>query len=818
MMSSQSSGMKRVKSNLGEPDEAEVDEQFSSGEPSLRHNICYISSHKRLTSLSLIECKLGDDDLGSVVGELPNLQKLDLTRNYFSRIDFRLLKLPRLKYLRVSGCWNLVELLQLPSSIAVLIAESCRWLESIGDISNCKWLWKVSLVRRVSSPVFKIPDFISEGNAIEDHFISLVFPAYQLQMEFDWDFKTGEIFPLQLPPNWYDDSCGFFICVYSNDFPCFTIILMPEMGKDCDFVDGRERYVELKPDTYSNTYVGYVSFKMLKRHTQASWWNSAYNITSFLIFVERATFGAKLVLRKSKGHAVLTAKAASDYSEFWDEQYGDRKTFTIQDDLNSSIKIVYPSEDIQRIYELFVSADDRYRGRGYDKGHEAQQKHVEIMEDMRDKVQAKYHMLKLQPEGPLSESVFTEALLLWRTMAGGKVTKSSLVVDKRGCLYMVKVHPKGIGAIINGSGSYVTPETWWFGEAEESFLHNVSEDKETTETAAGVAFGVAKRLSRTFKAENTGIRVEAPKILWADSVSTAYLIYRITYVPIGLRIPEEEWRGKDTSLTHLKAAAQMKCDTAFGIRRVTRLSEAEISHLWTRFIEPENDSIVAEHGSSSEFTQRAQVGAQIRVRGPKTVRVSRIVEDQMKNTLKTEHPPRREALRLHRLPARKKASQRLWMFKVKEEQNSSEKVQASWAERKPRVQIERNSVWTDSSTEATVDDMLVAGSDMEEFNKPKWVLIFVEDSWNEEPCIDVHQIGDEREVEVLACSTWPLDLLTLRLVSAACSVPCIESLLALRLVSAACSVCSAVQVRAVALLKRRWFEVYRDYLRRRAVK
>ncbi|GKB49801.1 TMV resistance protein N-like protein [Tanacetum coccineum] len=149
-------------SNLGEPDEAEVDEQFSSGEPSLRHNICYISSHKRLTSLSLIECKLGDDDLGSVVGELPNLQKLDLTRNYFSRIDFRLLKLPRLKYLRVSGCWNLVELLQLPSSIAVLIAESCRWLESIGDISNCKWLWKVSLVRRVSSPVFKIPDFISE--------------------------------------------------------------------------------------------------------------------------------------------------------------------------------------------------------------------------------------------------------------------------------------------------------------------------------------------------------------------------------------------------------------------------------------------------------------------------------------------------------------------------------------------------------------------------------------------------------------------------------------------------------------------------------
>ncbi|GKE67081.1 hypothetical protein Tco_1521242 [Tanacetum coccineum] len=35
------------------------------------------------------------------------------------------------------------------------------------------------------------------------------------------------------------------------------------------------------------------------------------------------------------------------------------------------------------------------------------------------------------------------------------------------------------------------------------------------------------------------------------------------------------------------------------------------------------------------------------------------------------------------------------------------------------------------------------------------VLIFVEDSWNEEPCSDVHQVGDEREVEVLRSFNWP---------------------------------------------------------------
>ncbi|GJX50039.1 retrovirus-related pol polyprotein from transposon TNT 1-94 [Tanacetum coccineum] len=57
--------------------------------------------------------------------------------------------------------------------------------------------------------------------------------------------------------------------------------------------------------------------------------------------------------------------------------------------------------------------------------------------------------------------------------------------------------------------------------------------------------------------------------------------------------------------------------------------------------------------------------------------------------------------------------------------------------------------------EGRVDDMLVVGSDMAEFNNPKWVLIFVEDSWNEEPCKDVHQVGDEREVEVLHSFNWP---------------------------------------------------------------
>ncbi|GKE74594.1 retrovirus-related pol polyprotein from transposon TNT 1-94 [Tanacetum coccineum] len=101
-----------------------------------------------------------------------------------------------------------------------------------------------------------------------------------------------------------------------------------------------------------------------------------------------------------------------------------------------------------------------------------------------------------------------------------KVTKGSLVVahgKKSGSLYMVEVHLEEIGAITNGSGSAAL----WFEKAEESFLHNVSKDKETVKTAAGVE--------------------------------------------VGLRIPEEEWRGKDTSLAHLKVFG---CDSFVKVRDV----------------------------------------------------------------------------------------------------------------------------------------------------------------------------------------------------------------------------------------------------------
>ncbi|GJY88500.1 retrovirus-related pol polyprotein from transposon TNT 1-94 [Tanacetum coccineum] len=377
-------------------------------------------------------------------------------------------------------------------------------------------------------------------------------------------------------------------------------------------------------------------------------------------------------------------------------------------------------------------------------------------------------------------------------------------------------------------------------------------------------FGVAERLSRTFRAESTGIRVEAPKMLWADSVSMTYLIYRIPYVPIGLRILEEEWRGKDTSLTHLKVfgcdsfvkvkdvcGEAMKCtfigsgsdevrysfrdtkshqvirsrditfvDSIYGARSATNSSSLtkpiqKSQVVLVDILEnlAENDSIVAEHGLSSEITQSpggssdtsegsensrsfedsgrsdeeySEDGASSKEGGSETPQVRRSTRESRAPVryspsanylLLTENGEpdsysealsskefvqwnkaiieemvslkMNEACSLVRLPAGKNASQSLWMFMVKEEQDGSKRYKArlmvkaqkrgflaSWAERKPRVQIEGNSVRTDLSSEATV-------------------LIFVGDSWNEEPCRDVHQVGDEREVEVLRIFNWP---------------------------------------------------------------
>ncbi|GJT03038.1 hypothetical protein Tco_0824207 [Tanacetum coccineum] len=133
-----------------------------------------------------------------------------------------------------------------------------------------------------------------------------------------------------------------------------------------------------------------------------------------------------------------------------------------------------------------------------------------------------------------------------------------------------------------------------------------------------------------------------------------------------------------------------------------------------------------------------------------------IVEDQMKNTLKTEHPPRREASRLHRYEdppesprLRTKAPQSLIDVRVQESRIKKKLQEPSYV-----------GALNDTSTQHKREVF-----EMKDRCSEKQVLGYVltvgvttvewESRLQKSITIDVHQVGDEIEVEVLRNFNWP---------------------------------------------------------------
>ncbi|KAD2393648.1 hypothetical protein E3N88_40625 [Mikania micrantha] len=295
----------------------------------------FISSGLR--KLVLSNCHLGDEDIDWDAWDLPNLQELDLSWNKFSRLSFSSLRFRELKWLDVSLCNNLVELLELPSNIAVLRADYCYSLETVGDVSNCKWLWKVSLMGKNelgTSGDQKLIDSMSQGNAIKHHFMSLALEHQIRKMSTSSQVSRSK-FILQLPQNWHSKYSGFLIhTVIDYQEPYVTISIKQEIDDDDECNYRNESFPHPPPPP---TYIGYVSFSSLR---QATWLNSGCNMISFYT---QGMFEVKLVAWKSEGdHQLRTNNdEASDWSEFWDEEHEDRKTFIVQHDSKSTINILW---------------------------------------------------------------------------------------------------------------------------------------------------------------------------------------------------------------------------------------------------------------------------------------------------------------------------------------------------------------------------------------------------------------------------------------------------------------------------------------------
>nr|KAJ0192194.1 hypothetical protein LSAT_V11C800408830 [Lactuca sativa] len=314
------------------------------------------------------------------------MQQLSLSENKFSRLYFSQLRLPHLKWLDVSWCVGLVEVSDLPSSIAVVIADGCRSLESFGDISSCKWLWKLSLNRKNEiDPLVgeKLLDSMFQGNAIENHFFSFSLP-HQIPKGFvgspfrgktftkrlphvKWGnllpphFLTDDgkidlrhladvkydayVFRLRLPNDWCDDYCGFLMRIVTKGTDMCIDINMKQAPdqEDSRFEIWHESNEAPEPeyDGALMTHVGNVSFSSLRRNTSL---NSSYNIISFsLEDMDWTSFAAELVPRQSKDHPLQTTKVATHSSEFWGEENDDddNKAFKFQDDSKSCINILW---------------------------------------------------------------------------------------------------------------------------------------------------------------------------------------------------------------------------------------------------------------------------------------------------------------------------------------------------------------------------------------------------------------------------------------------------------------------------------------------
>ncbi|CAH1431544.1 unnamed protein product [Lactuca virosa] len=299
-----------------------------------------------LRKLDLSLCSLEDGDIISTdIWDIPNLQVLDLEENNFSRLNFGLFRLPRLKWLNVSCCEELVELSGLPSSISVVIADYCSSLESFGDISNCKWLWKVSLLGdNQLGPLGGdiLLKAMLQGNA-KDYFISIKILGIDI-----WRGRSGvwvdwlEPYNMPLPHDWYNDFSGILMFVRSRDLdPEINISMKRVLDKDFQSLHLKVSNETGIETCYHDTiYLGYFSFRSL-RHTGCL--NSTYNIISFSLgdeglYGDWYAFRAVLV---PKDDVMQTRKDPTDCSGFWDEEFNYGKTFTLQHDSNSSIEIVW---------------------------------------------------------------------------------------------------------------------------------------------------------------------------------------------------------------------------------------------------------------------------------------------------------------------------------------------------------------------------------------------------------------------------------------------------------------------------------------------
>nr|GEW05164.1 Toll/interleukin-1 receptor (TIR) domain-containing protein [Tanacetum cinerariifolium] len=190
-----------------------------------------------LRNLDLRSCHFEDGEIPSDISELSNLQDQDLSFNNFSKLDFSLSQLTRLKLLNLSYGKRLVKLPELPSGIAIIMADGCDKFTTIGDLTeNCKWLCYISLFDSTVIDGNRLVQSMLKGNAIENQSMHIRIKGLEIPKQFTNRLYAGDKYRLPLSENWCNDFCGFLICaVLEPRFYCSTspgITIKEEVSDD----------------------------------------------------------------------------------------------------------------------------------------------------------------------------------------------------------------------------------------------------------------------------------------------------------------------------------------------------------------------------------------------------------------------------------------------------------------------------------------------------------------------------------------------------------------------------------------------------------